>query len=1057
MLPGAAADIIRRRWQSFIGTASHSVLVLHYQQSYSEATIKSVGKEACMKPPYHRNIIIGAMLALASCSMAIVTALAATRGVQVQAPATGGTAASDSVGVGKQKLSGYRRADFANAPLVGALESSAVVSLAIGLPLHNAKELDSLAREVSDPKSPNYRKFITPDETVKRFSPSVSDYAALTAFARAQGLTVDRTYGNRYLLDVSGTVEVVQKAFHVKLNHYRRPDGTVFFAPDREPSLDFDLSVSYISGFENYVLPRQMYIPYAGSGPQGNLNSVDLRNVYTNNNQTLYGQGQTVGLVESAAPDLNDIYGNGSPGSGYVGQASLPTGLTNPAWPAGTTAPPLLLWPAGTVPANNAPFEPVLDVEMAIAMAPGLDQIVVYTLSQASTTNYAGAAVQFDSALNAMASPPTGYPLPLQISSSLALPVDPNAQPILKTLAFQGQSFFAASGDEGAYNAPGPGCASFSTTFSSGGTTLTYLNLLSDITVVGGTLWTASSGAPYNESEIGWSWQSSWPQLSGSSAQAAGGGGIITGVPLPSYQNGFATNGASSTSRNIPDVGAVAAGVYIYLNGSGNSATGTSVSSPLWAGFTALVNQQRKNAGFNNPVGLGFLNPTLYAIAASSQYNANFHDVTVGNNATASSSGSCSGFNAGVGYDLVTGLGSPTGQLITSLAQSPRTAANEGDPHLTTVDGVHYDFQSAGEFVVLRDGRDMEIQTRQTPVSTAPPAASGYTGLATCVSVNTAVAARVGNRRVTYQPNPKGGSDNQSLELRVDGVLTKLTPNGLSLAPGGRVETSPTGTGIAINFPDGTVLVVTPNWWQSQNLAYLNVDVFDTPAYEGVMGSIAPGSWLPALPNGTALGAIPATLHQRYTELYHTFTDAWRVTAATSLFDYAAGTSTSTYTHPTWPPEQAPCVFEKSQPSRPLEPSVAHKLCGQIADSKRRADCVFDTRITGDAGFAKTYQQSQRLASGLTTTTMRERSEGVQSNEITFDASVALAVPRGLVVPSGSVQFVLDGTKVGAPVPLDAKGRATRHLSRRTVGRQHMAARYIPTAGGVFLASSSLD
>jgi hypothetical protein len=991
-------------------------------------------------------------------SVVVVTALAATPGAHAQTPAKGGTSAGDFVGEGKQKLSGYRRADFANAPLIGPLESSAVVSLTIGLPIKNAKDLDSLAREVSDSASPIYRKFITPEETVARFSPSVSDYGALTAFAQAQGLTVIRSYGNRYLLDVSGTVDVVQKVFHVKLNNYRRPNGTVFFAPDREPSLDFDLPVFYIAGFENYVLPRHMQIPYTGSGPQGSLSSADLRNVYTNNNRTLYGQGQTVGLIEFVAPDLNDIYGNGMPGSGYVGQASLPAGLTNPKWPAGATAPPLQLWPAGTTPSVingattqsqiNALFEPVLDVEMAIAMAPGLDQIVVYTVNQASSS--AATAVQFDSALNAMASPPTGYPLPLQIGSSLAWLADPNAQPILKTLAVQGQSFFTASGDEGAYNAPG--CGSFSGTVQSGSETLTYINLLDDVTVVGGTLWTASQGALYNESEIGWSWQSSWPPLQGSSATSASGGGIITGVVLPSYQNGFATNGASSTSRNIPDVGAVAAQAFVYWNSFGTSGIGTSVSTPLWAGFTALVNQQRQNAGYTNPVGLGFLNPTLYGIAGSSQYSANFHDVTVGTNATTG----CSGFNAGPGYDLVTGLGSPTGQLITSLGQSPRTAANEGDPHFATVDGVHFDFQSAGEFVVLRDGREMEIQTRQTPVSTAPPAASSYTGLATCVSVNTAVAARVGEHRVTYQPNPKGGSDADLLELRVDGVQTKLTPNGVSLAPGGRVETSPTGTGIEIEFPDGTVLVVTPNWWQSQNLAYLNVDVFNTPAYEGVMGSIAPGSWLPALPNGNALGPIPAPLHQRYTELYHTFTDAWRVTAATSLFDYAPGTSTATYTHAAWPPEQAPCVFGKSRRSRPLEPSVAEKLCGHIAGGKRRADCVFDTRITGHAGFAKTYQLSQQLASGLTITTVRGRSEASQPNVITFVASVALAAPDG-VVPSGSLQFVLGGSKVGAPVPLDAKGHATTQLSRQTVGMQRMSARYIPIAGSVFLASSSLD
>ena len=602
-----------------------------------------------MKTQLLRNIIIGASLALVSCSMVVATAFAATPGADAQAPPTGGTPASDSVGMGKQKLSGYRRADFANAPLVGPLEASTLVSLAIGLPIRHAKDLDSLAREVSDPKSPNYRKFITPEETVKRFSPSASDYAALTAFARAQGLTVDRIYRNRYLLDVSGSVEVVQKAFHVKLNHYRRSDGSVFFAPDREPSLDFELPVSYVSGFENFIPPRPLLTPYTGSGPQGGLNSVDLRNVYTNNNQTLYGQGQTVGLLEFVAPDLKDIYGNGTPGVGYVGQAGLPAGLTNSKWLAGTTTPPLLLWPAGTVASVitgsttqaqiNAIFEPVLDVEMTIAMAPGLDQIVVYTVNQPGTN--AGLAAQFDSALNAMASPPTGYPLPSQISSSLAFPADANAQPILKTLASQGQSFFAASGDEGSYNASGASCATLPPTFSSGGVTLTYLNLLDDVTVVGGTLWTASSGAPYGESEIGWSWQSSWPELSGSSTAFAGGGGINHGPALAQLPERLCDQRRVRHFAKHPDVAAVAAGVFVYWNNGVNSATGTSVSSPLWHA-SALVNQQRQIAGYTNPVGLGFLNPTLYSIAASSQYNANFHDVTVGNNATTT----CPGFDA---------------------------------------------------------------------------------------------------------------------------------------------------------------------------------------------------------------------------------------------------------------------------------------------------------------------------------------------------------------------------------------------------------------------------
>jgi hypothetical protein len=63
-------------------------------------------------------------------------------------------------------------------------------------------------------------------------------------------------------------------------------------------------------------------------------------------------------------------------------------------------------------------------------------------------------------------------------------------------------------------------------------------------------------------------------------------------------------------------------------------------------------------------------------------------------------------------------------------------AAHEGDPHLITVNGVHYDFQGAGEFIVLRDYDGMEIQTRQSPIATTfNPGADPHDGLATCVSL----------------------------------------------------------------------------------------------------------------------------------------------------------------------------------------------------------------------------------------------------------------------------------------------------------------------------------
>lgn len=387
-----------------------------------------------------------------------------------------------------------------------------------------------------------------------------------------------------------------------------------------------------------------------------------------------------------------------------------------------------------------------------------------------------------------------------------------------------------------------------------------------------------------------------------------------------------------------------------------------------------------------------------------------------------------------------------------------RDTSNDGDPHITTVDGVHYSFQAAGEFVSLSDGGSLQIQTRQTPVATTfTPGPDPYDGLATCVSINTAVAARVGAHRVTFQPNLSGVPDPSGLQLRVDGVLKTLGANRLTLGAGGSVLSS-AGGGIEIDFPDGTVLIVTPGWWVSQSKWYLNLSVFHTPASEGIMGAIAPGGWLPALPNGSSLGPMPASLHQRYVELNQQFAGAWRVTPTTSLFDYAAGTSTATFTLSGWPRESQACLIPKTPPVKPLDPRVAKELCRPVAGKAMNADCVFDVRVTGEPGFAKTSALTQRIRTGSTTTTLSADRDSTPIGEpVTFTAVVTRMAAGGSGVPDGTVQFVLDGSKAGAPVSLDSNGRATWKTSNLTAGAHRVAARYIPARSSVFLASSSLD
>ena len=381
-------------------------------------------------------------------------------------------------------------------------------------------------------------------------------------------------------------------------------------------------------------------------------------------------------------------------------------------------------------------------------------------------------------------------------------------------------------------------------------------------------------------------------------------------------------------------------------------------------------------------------------------------------------------------------------------------AASEGDPHLTTVNGTNYDFQSAGEFVSLRDADGMQIQTRQTAISTASMVGpNSHTGLTTCVSLNTAVAARVGTHRVTFQPNPSGEPDPNGLQLRIDGVVTTLGPNGVDLGSGGRVTKS-IGDGIQIDFPNGTILVVTPLFWASQGKWYLNVNVFNTPAVEGIMGVLARGSWLPALPDGTSLGPKPLSSHQRYLDLYSRFADAWRVSDQTSLFDYAPGTSTASFTIAGWPMESAECVVPESPPANPLSMQAAQGFCSNIVDKNRKANCIFDVRVTGEPGFAKLYLLSQQIQNGLTTIIVSDNKDETKPGEpVTFTALVRQLRPSRRRFPTGRVEFSINGERVGNPVKLDSRGRAIWRATSLKDGNHQVTARYIPDKAKVFLTS----
>jgi hypothetical protein len=261
-------------------------------------------------------------------------------------------------------------------------------------------------------------------------------------------------------------------------------------------------------------------------------------------------------------------------------------------------------------------------------------------------------------------------------------------------------------------------------------------------------------------------------------------------------------------------------------------------------------------------------------------------------------------------------------------------------------------------------------------------------------------------------------------------------------------------------------LFVTPSWWASQSKWYLNVDIVRPTVTDGgspgsfptggIAGAIPADGWLPNLPDGTPMGPMPGPLHQRYLDLYHTFADAWRVTDKASLFDYAPGTSTETFTMKSWPLENPPCVLPNVKPVPPGNQRIAEEACRPVAEGQSHSNCVFDVLVTNNPGFARTYVLSQRVLTESTKTTVTDNKNPTRDDEpVTFTATVMRTAPNGKGIPTGTVQFMAGRHKEGRPIKLDAKGEAKWKTSSLKRGRHKISASYTPSPASAFLPSSS--
>jgi len=516
---------------------------------------------------------------------------------------------------------------------VGHLPATQSMRLVLVLPHRHQAELNNFLKELYDPQSASYRKFLTVEEFTARFGPSQADYDSAIGFAQANGFRVVGTSRNRMNLDVTGSVASIERAFHLSMGVYQHPtENRTFFAPDREPTPDLAVRLWHITGLDNYSIPRPALVrrdasvptvksaATTGSGPSDSFLGSDMRAAYYGRTGPLTGSGQSLGLFEFAGTDLTDLttyYTNvGQTNDVPITLQSVDTQSTSCVF-------------KGTPGCDDT--EQTLDMTQALGMAPGLSSLVMYI----GTGALAGQTVDDSGIFNAMA---TASPLNAQLSCSWQWkPSDPTTDdPYFEEFAAQGQNLFIDTGDDGRWSS----------------TDFYWPSDSVYVTSVGGTdLETTGAGGAW-ASETGW--------------EDTGGGIGPDDFPIPSWQVTAAAGCAkcSQTYRNGPDVAANADfSFYVCADQEACSANlygGTSFATPMWAGYLALANEQYLSNGASTT--LGFINPALYAIGLSSNYDADFHDCRTGGNTDG-----CT-----VGYDLSTGWGSPNGAgLINALALTP--------------------------------------------------------------------------------------------------------------------------------------------------------------------------------------------------------------------------------------------------------------------------------------------------------------------------------------------------------------------------------------------------
>ncbi len=282
-------------------------------------------------------------------------------------------------------------------------------------------------------------------------------------------------------------------------------------------------------------------------------------------------------------------------------------------------------------------------------------------------------------------------------------------------------------------------------------------------------------------------------------------------------------------------------------------------------------------------------------------------------------------------------------------------ASSTGDPHLLTFDGLRYDLQTVGEFILIKsNNNDFEVQSRQKPFNSS-----------TYISINSAVAIKVGSDRVAFYAQDFPNADTTT-PLWVNGKPATFKGNKLLLKGGGEILNQ--GNNYAISAPTGEKVLV------NFSSPFLNISpmVCKRPGrYSGLLGNVNenPNDDLQIRGGGNVLEAqstygdvnkvlnyvglrLPGALDQSekvyFENLYKHFANSWRVKKVESLFDYPAGKTIKDFINLSFPDKYLKLNMLSSE-----QIQKAHNACtnANVAQDLLE-ECIFDVGFSGFPKFA---------------------------------------------------------------------------------------------------------